>query len=163
MKNLILALALAVAFAGCKKDKEDKAVLTVSAPTATIAVTPATLTQAVAVDVEASEGLEKMLVRITSTSAPFTATLAAVGLSGEFDMMALNEMQAATLAAAGVVPPAKGAKTWKFVLTPFLGMMYKVDTDAQGTGVFTAKFDITAVDAKANRKSAAVNLDFKAQ
>lgn len=164
MKKLVMIALAAIAMVACEK-KEDgpKAILTVAAPAQTVVVTPTTLTQAVKVDVVSSEGIEKVLVKIASSSQAFMGALTAVGLAEEFDLRNLNPAQSATLTAVGVTGPAEGAKAWSFVLTPFLTMMYATDTGAGGTGVFTAKFDIKVVDLAGNSKTGVVNLDFKAQ
>lgn len=171
-KFIFMALALATAavvFTGCKKD-EEKATVTIAGNgfniDQTIDVTAATLTTtSVKVDIAASEGIENLLVDITTSSDAFNAALQAEAmgggaLAGEFDLA--NPGALATLFTGLKLQngaDVKGKTTLTFDISSFVPVMGAFLT----AGDFTADFKITVKDPAGTSAFKTVKMSFKAQ
>lgn len=175
-KFAFLALALvAVAFTACdkKNGEEEKPTVTIAGNgfdiASTLSYTPATMVNAqVKVDIAASEGIDKMLVEITSTSPVFTAALTALGLNREVDLANPGAELEAALSnlPGGITLPfgstVKGKKTLQFDISAFVPVMYSLSA-LQGVTAFTADFKVTVKDALGTNDTKTVKMSFTAQ
>lgn len=116
----------------------------------------------VVVDIAASKGIENFMVEIVSSSEAFMGGLAAMGITGEFDLANPGDLSVVLSGPAVGLPngeAVKGETELEFDITAFIPKIFAVRAMGGEFGNCTVAFNMTVTDTEGASDEATINLN----
>ncbi len=116
----------------------------------------------VVVDIAASKGIENFMVEIVSSSEAFMGGLAAMGITGEFDLANPGDLSVVLSGPAVGLPngeAVKGETELEFDITAFIPKIFAVRAMGREFGNCTVAFNMTVTDTDGASDEATINLN----
>lgn len=116
----------------------------------------------VVVDIAASKGIENFMVEIVSSSEAFMGGLAAMGITGEFDLANPGDLSVVLSGPAVGLPngeAVKGETELEFDITAFIPKIFAVRAMGGEFGNCTVAFNMTVTDTDGASDEATINLN----